>query len=575
MTILSEPPKVTSARGVRKRSRGNVVVRWATSTDHKVIGYLYMGTSFFFFLVGGAMALVMRAELARPGLNLPGMSNEVYNQLFTMHGTVMLLLFATPLFVGFGNVIVPLQIGAPDVAFPRLNMFSYWLFLFGGLIAVSGFLTPHGAANFGWTAYTPLSLSTFSPHVGADLWIMGLALGGFGTILGAVNFITTIFCMRAPGMTMFRMPIFTWNILLTSVLVLLAFPVLAAALLALEYDRKFGAHIFDPQYGGPILWQHLFWFFGHPEVYIIALPFFGIVTEILPVFSRKPVFGYKGLVFATIAIAGLSAAVWAHHMYPTGAVNLPFFAFTTFLIAIPTGVKFFNWVGTMWRGSITFETPMLWSIGFLVTFLFGGLTGMILASPPLDFAVHDSYFVVAHFHYVVFGTVVFAMFAGFYFWWPKFTGTMLDERLGKLHFWTLFVGFHMTFLVQHWLGSQGMPRRYADYLTADGFTMLNTVSTIGSFLLGASTIPFLYNVYRTAVRGERVTVDDPWGYGGSLEWATSCPPPRHNFHEVPRIRSERPAFDLHHPETARVDTPTGDKNLLDELYGEPDLGGRT
>ncbi len=575
MTILSEPPKVTSARGVRKRSRGNVVVRWATSTDHKVIGYLYMGTSFFFFLVGGAMALVMRAELARPGLNLPGMSNEVYNQLFTMHGTVMLLLFATPLFVGFGNVIVPLQIGAPDVAFPRLNMFSYWLFLFGGLIAVSGFLTPHGAANFGWTAYTPLSLSTFSPHVGADLWIMGLALGGFGTILGAVNFITTIFCMRAPGMTMFRMPIFTWNILLTSVLVLLAFPVLAAALLALEYDRKFGAHIFDPQYGGPILWQHLFWFFGHPEVYIIALPFFGIVTEILPVFSRKPVFGYKGLVFATIAIAGLSAAVWAHHMYPTGAVNLPFFAFTTFLIAIPTGVKFFNWVGTMWRGSITFETPMLWSIGFLVTFLFGGLTGMILASPPLDFAVHDSYFVVAHFHYVVFGTVVFAMFAGFYYWWPKMTGTMLDEGLGKVHFWTLFVGFHMTFLVQHWLGSQGMPRRYADYLAADGFTMLNTVSTIGSFLLGASTIPFLYNVYRTAVRGERVTVDDPWGYGGSLEWATSCPPPRHNFHEVPRIRSERPAFDLHHPETARVDTPTGDKNLLDELYGEPDLGGRT
>ncbi len=571
MTILSEPPKVEAGRGVTK-PRGNVVVRWLTSTDHKVIAYLYLGTSFFFFLFGGVLALLIRAELARPGLQF--VSNEQYNQLFTMHGTIMLLMFATPLFVGFANFIMPLQIGAPDVAFPRLNMFSYWLFLFGSLIAVGGFLTPYGAADFGWFAYTPLSTAIFSPHAGADMWIVGLALSGLGTILGGVNFITTIFCMRAPGMTMFRMPIFTWNILLTSVLVIIAFPLLAAALLALEYDRQFGGHIYDPANGGAVLWQHLFWFFGHPEVYIIALPFFGIITEILPVFSRKPIFGYKGLVFATIAISGLSVAVWAHHMYPTGAVNLPFFSMMTFLIAVPTGVKFFNWIGTMWRGSLTFETPMLWSLGFLVTFLFGGLTGMILASPPLDLHVTDSYFVVAHFHYVVFGTVVFAMFGGFYFWWPKFTGTMLDERLGKLHFWTLFIGFHTTFLVQHWLGADGMPRRYADYLAADGFTTLNMVSSVGAFLLGASTLPFLYNVWRTAAKAPRVTVDDPWGYGGGLEWATTCPPPRHNFHTLPRIRSERPAFDLHHPEAAATDLPTEDKNLLDSLYGEPSLGDR-
>ena len=358
-------------------------------------------------------------------------------------------------------------------------MFSYWLFLFGGIIAGSGFLTPQGAADFGWTAYTPLSDAVRSPGVGGDLWIMGLWMAGLGTILGAVNFITTIICMRAPGMTMFRMPIFVWNTLVTSLLVLIAFPILAGALLSLEADRQFGAHIFDAANGGPILWQHLFWFFGHPEVYIIALPFFGIITEILPVFSRKPVFGYVGLVAATISIAVLSVAVWAHHMFVTGAVDLPFFSGMTFLIAVPTGVKFFNWIGTMWGGSLSFDTPMLWAVGFLVTFLFGGLTGVILASPPLDFHVSDSYFVVAHFHYVVFGTVVFAMFAGFYFWWPKMTGRMLDERLGKVHFWLLFVGFHTTFLVQHWLGVEGMPRRYADYLPSDGFTTLNQVSTIG------------------------------------------------------------------------------------------------
>ncbi|WP_221207127.1 aa3-type cytochrome oxidase subunit I [Streptosporangium becharense] len=516
-----------------------------TSTDHKIIGHLYLITSFVFFLIGGVMALIMRAELAQPGLQIT--TNEQFNQLFTMHGTVMLLMFATPLFAGFANELMPLQIGAPDVAFPRLNMVSYWLFLFGSTIALSGFLTPGGAASFGWFAYTPLSNAISSPGIGGDLWIMGLTISGLGTILGSVNFITTIICMRAPGMTMFRMPMFTWNVLLTSILVLMAFPVLAAALLALEADRKFGAQIFAPETGGPILWQHLFWFFGHPEVYIIALPFFGIVTEILPVFSRKPLFGYISLVGATIAIAGLSITVWAHHMFPTGQVLLPFFSFMTFLIAVPTGVKFFNWIGTMWRGHLSFEAPMLFSIGFLVTFLFGGLTGVILASPPLDFQVSDSYFVVAHFHYVVFGTVVFAMFAGFYFWWPKFTGKMMNEALAKVHFWTLFIGFHATFLVQHWLGAQGFPRRYADYSPIDGFTDLNMVSSVGAFLLGASTLPFLYNVWKTHKTAPQVTVDDPWGYGNSLEWATSCPPPRHNFTSLPRIRSERPAFDLKYP----------------------------
>ncbi|WP_371647999.1 aa3-type cytochrome oxidase subunit I [Streptomyces mirabilis] len=546
----TETAHATARPVYRRRRPGRLAVDWLTTTDHKKIGHLYLITSFAFFLIGGLMALVMRAELARPGLQI--VDNNQFNQLFTLHGTIMLLLFATPTFAGFANEIMPLQIGSPDVAFPRLNMLSYWFFLFGGLIVLGSLMVPDGPASFGWFAYAPLNSLEHSPNIGADMWIMGLALTGFGTILGAVNFITTIVGMRAPGMTMFRLPIFTWNILFTSILVLFAFPVLAAALLVLEADRRFGSVVFEAANGGALLWQHLFWFFGHPEVYIIALPFFGIITEILPVFSRKPVFGYLTLVAATMAITGLSIVVWAHHMFATGAVLLPFFSFMSFMIAVPTGVKFFNWSGTMIKGSLSFETPMLWAIGFLVSFLFGGLTGVILASPPMDFEVTDSYFVVAHFHYVVFGTVVFATFGGFYFWWPKFTGKMLDERLGKIHFWTLFVGFHTTFLVQHWLGAEGMPRRYADYLAADGFTTLNTVSTIGAFLLGMSTLPFLYNVWKTSLYGTKVEVDDPWGFGRSLEWATSCPPPRHNFVTLPRIRSESPAFDLHHPQYGAI-----------------------
>ncbi|MDG3008881.1 cytochrome c oxidase subunit I [Rhodococcus sp. D2-41] len=545
MTTTEARPVLTRPHPAVRGLRGSFVYKLITTTDPKTIGLMYLFTTFSFFLVGGLMALLMRAELARPGQQF--LSNEQYNQLFTMHGTIMLLLFATPVVFAFANYILPLQIGAPDVAFPRLNALAYWLYLFGGLTVVGGFITPGGAADFGWFAYTPLSDSLHSPGSGADLWILGLAVSGLGTILGAVNMVTTVICLRCPGMTMFRMPIFTWNIFVTSVLILLVFPVLTAALAALEIDRRFGAHIYDPSNGGVILYQHLFWFFGHPEVYIVALPFFGIVSEVFPVFSRKPCFGYTGLIYATVSIGALSMAVWAHHMFATGAVLLPFFSAMSYLIAIPTGIKFFNWIGTMWKGHLTFETPMLFAVGFVVTFLFGGLTGVLLASPPLDFHLTDTYFVVAHFHYVLFGTIVFATYSGVYFWFPKMTGRMLDEKLGKWHFWTTFIGFHGTFLVQHWLGNEGMPRRYVDYLPTDGFTTLNTVSTIFAFVLGASMLPFVWNVFRSYRYGEVVTVDDPWGYGNSLEWATSCPPPRHNFTELPRIRSERPAFELHYP----------------------------
>jgi cytochrome c oxidase subunit 1 len=551
---------------VRQPPKGSAIARLIRTTDAKQIGLLYLTTSFGFFVAGGLMAMLMRAELARPGLQF--LSLEQYNQLFTMHGTIMLLLFATPILFAFANYIVPLQIGAPDVAFPRLNALAYWLYLFGGSLVLAGFATPGGAADYGWFAYQPLANQQNSPGVGADMWIMGLVLSGLGTILGAVNITATIVTLRAPGMTMFRMPIFTWNILVTALMVLMVFPFLAAALLASEADRHFGAHVYDASTGGALLWQHLFWFFGHPEVYIVAIPFFGIITEIIPVFSRKPIFGYRGMVAATLAIAMLSMSVWAHHMFATGQVLLPFFSFLSYLIAIPTGIKFFNWIGTMWKGQLTFETPMLFAIGFLLTFLIGGLSGVLLASPPLDWHVSDTYFVVAHMHYVLFGTIVFAVYGGIYFWFPKMTGRMLDERLGKVHFWLTLIGFHTTFLVQHWLGDEGMPRRYGDYLASDGFTTLNTVSTIGAFIIGASTLPFLYNVWKSYRYGKIVEVDDPWGYGMSLEWATSCPPPLRNFDRMPRIRSERPAFDLHHPEY----TANGENHRTQSAVAGPETG---
>ncbi|WP_297190858.1 cbb3-type cytochrome c oxidase subunit I [uncultured Corynebacterium sp.] len=538
--------------------RGNIFWELLTTTDHKLLGIMYIVMCYVWYVIGGIMALLIRAELFHPGMQF--LSNEQYNQLFTMHGTIMLLAYGTPIVWGFANYIVPLQIGAPDVAFPRLNAFGFWITQIGIVAFCAGFVTPGGAGDFGWTIYAPLSDAIHSPGVGTDFWIVGVGATGVGTLASAINMVTTILCLRAPGMTMFRMPIFVWNIFVASVIALLIFPVLTAAALGVLYDRKLGGQIFSSGNGGALLWQHLFWFFGHPEVYVLALPFFGIVSEIVPVFSRKPMFGYVGLIFATLSIGGLSMAVWAHHLYPTGAVLLPFFSFMTFLIAVPTGMKFFNWVGTMWKGHITMETPMLWTVGFLATFLFGGMTGIMLASPPLDFHIADSYFLVAHFHYTLFGTIFLSATAGVYFWFPKMTGRMLDETLGKVHFWLTFIGFHMTFMVQHWLGNMGMARRYADYLDTDGFTLLNQASTVGSLILGISVLPFFWNVFKSWRYGEVVTVDDPWGYGNSLEWATSCPPPSHNFTSLPRIRSERPAFELHYPhlvEQARAEMHVG------------------
>jgi cytochrome c oxidase subunit 1 len=516
------------------------LLAWLSTTDHKAIGVLYLVTAFGFFLLAGLMAVVIRTELAAPGMQI--VTEDTYNQLFTMHGTLMLLLFATPAGIAFANYLVPLQIGAADMAFPRLNALSYWLFLFGGITSLLGFVTSAGAPATGWTFYAPLSEDPFSPGPGVDLWIAGIGLTGISSIIGAVNLVTTIYGRRAPGMTMFRVPIFTWNILVTAVMILFAFPPLTAALAMVFIDRHFGGAFFDAARGGsPILFQHLFWFFGHPEVYIVILPTFGIVSEIFPVFSSKPLFGYRAVILATSAIAGLSMTVWAHHMFTTGAVNLPFFSIMSFLIAVPTGIKIFNWTATMWRGRLRFTTAMLFSIGLLYVFTIGGITGVMVASPALDFQFQDTYFVVAHMHNVLIGGTVFGIFAAVYFWFPKMTGRFLDERLGRLHWAAWVVGFTVTFLPQYVLGSEGMPRRIADYAASTGWQPLNVVSTIGALLLGVGTIPFLVAVV-AALRGPAVAGGDPWE-GNSLEWATSSPPPHHNFVSLPPIRSERPVFD--------------------------------
>lgn len=521
------------------------LLKWLTSTDHKVIGKSYTITAFIFFLIAGAMAIVIRTQLAAPDNNI--VSQHVYNELFTMHGSVMLYLFAGPFaFGGLANFIVPLQIGAPDMAFPRLNALSYWLFLSGGLIMVSGFLTTGGAADFGWVAYAPLSNATNSPGAGADMWIIALILTGFSAIFTGVNIVTTVFYLRAPGMTMFRVPIFTWNMLVVAILILIAFPVLTSALVMLFADRHFGTHIFEVQGGGvPVLWQHLFWFFGHPEVYIIALPYFGMVTDMIPVFSRKPLFGYKGMIFATMAIAALSTGVWAHHMFTTGVVLLPFFSLMSYLIAVPTGIKFFNWIATMWRGQIRFTASMLFCIGFLVTFLIGGLTGVLLASPPIDFATHDTYFVVAHFHSVVMALVMAGVGAIFY-WYPKITGRMMNEGLGKVSFWFMFVGANVTFLPQYLLGLRGMPRRIVTYSASSGFATLNMISSAGALLIAISALFLLWNFW-VSWRKPVPASDNPWD-AHTLEWATTSPPPHHNFNSLPPIRSERPTWDANHPD---------------------------
>jgi cytochrome c oxidase subunit 1 len=436
------------------------------------------------------------------------------------------------------------------MAFPRLNAFSFWLWLFGSLTVLSGSFAASGGADAGWTAYAPLSVLKVGFGTGQDLWIIGLMLAGISTILTAVNFLTTIFIYRTPGMTMWRIPIFTWEIVATSMIILMAFPSLTAVLCMLLIDRHLGGHFFDPGLGGSaVLYQHLFWFFGHPEVYVMILPYFGIITEIISTFSRKPVFGYTGLVLASMAIAGLSMGVWAHHMFTTGATVDPFFAATSFLIGVPTGIKFFNWIGTMWGGKLIFPTPMLFSIGFLLNFLIGGITGVMVGSPPIDFQARDSYFLVSHFHYTLGGGSLFALFAALYFWWPKFFGFKLGERLGKWHFWLLFIGFNATFLPQQFLGIMGMTRRIYTYPDLPHWSLLNGISTAGAYLQAIAVLCFIANLI-VSLRDRRPAGNNPWD-AFTLEWATTSPPPELNFDFMPPIRSERPTFDMNHPEVAK------------------------
>jgi cytochrome c oxidase subunit 1 len=523
------------------------ILSWITTTDHKRIGILYMGTTMLFMTVAGLLAMAIRTQLARPGQSLIG--PHAYNQIFTLHGTAMIFLVIAPFGLGLANYLIPLQIGAPDMAFPRLNATSYWLFLFGGLIVFAGAATNEGAAAAGWTSYVPLSEITVSTGLGQDFWIVGLALVSVASILTSLNFVTTAFIFRAPGMTMWRLPIFTWEMIATALLIFMAFPSLTATLLLLFIDRRLGGHVFDPAFGGSaVLYQHLFWFFGHPEVYVLILPFFGIVSEIISTFSGRPMFGYTGMVLAAFAIAGLSMGVWAHHMFTTGAVNNPFFSFVSFLIAVPTGIKFFNWICTMWGGAIRYPTAMLFAVGFLVNFLVGGVTGVMVASPPVDFQAQDSYFVVAHFHYTIGGGSLFALLAALYYWWPKVYGWMLDERLGKIGFWFTFVGFNVTFMPMFFMGLFGMPRRAFTYPDAGALPGLNLTATIGSYVMFIGALIFVANVIVSA-RKRVPAGDNPWN-ANTLEWATTSPPPEHNFESLPPIRSPRPLWDLRHPRAA-------------------------
>ncbi len=517
---------------------------WLTTTDHKKIGVMYLINSFLFFFLGGLLALGVRVELAQPGLQF--VNDQTYNELFTMHATAMIFLFVIPVLAGFGNYILPLQIGAPDMAFPRINALSFWMLPLGGILLFLGFVTG-GAAAAGWTAYSPLAQDRplGAEGYGQDLWIVALVLIGTSSILGAINFLVTVFKMRAPGMTLFRMPVLVWTVVVTSVLVLMATPVITSALVMLFIDRNLGGGFFDPARGGdPILYQNVFWFYSHPAVYVMILPAMGIISEVLPVFSRKPLFGYKAFVFATVGIGAVGFTVWAHHMFATGAVYLPFFSLMTAIIGVPTGVKMFNWIFTMWRGQLTFSTPLLFALGFLSMFLIGGINGAFSASVPVDFAIHDTYWVVAHIHYVLFGGSVFGIMAGIYYWFPKMTGRRLHEGLGKLQFLIMFLGFNLTFFPMHQLGLAGMPRRIADYSSAAGWNDLNLWATVGGFLIAASMIPFLWNLFISLRSGEPAG-DDPWE-GNTLEWATSSPPPPYNFDHLPEIRSERPVFDLRH-----------------------------
>ncbi|MEA2318735.1 MAG: cytochrome c oxidase subunit [Solirubrobacteraceae bacterium] len=514
---------------------------WVTTTDHKRIGIMYLVLTFVFFLLGGTEALLMRLQLSQAENTL--LDPQTYNQLLTMHGTTMVFLFVVPVMAGFGNYFLPLMIGARDMAYPKLNALSFWLLAAGGLVFYGSiFFSP---PECGWTCYPPLASTDYLPSGGVDAWIYLVHLTGLSSLVGAINFYATIANMRAPGMGWGRLPLFVWALLIYAVLLILALPVIAAAVTLLLTDRHFGTHFYDPANGGsPLLYQHLFWFFGHPEVYIMVLPGFGIISEVLPVFARKPIFGYKAIAASTVVIAFLSLLVWAHHMFttPSPGFVFVFFMMASFLIAVPTGVKIFNWVATLWRGTIEFKTALLFCVGFLGTFLIGGITGIFLAIFPIDWQLHDTYFVVAHFHYVLMGGAVFAVFAGIYYWFPKMTGRLMSEGLGKLSFWLMLIGFHVTFLIQHSIGMDGMPRRVFEYPDIGHLELYNLISTIGSFILGAGILVTVANAVRSAKKGV-IAGPDPWK-ANTLEWFTTSPPPVNNFDTVPRIRSVEPMKDI-------------------------------
>ncbi|MEI7025807.1 cytochrome c oxidase subunit I [Paenibacillus sp. y28] len=513
---------------------------WLTTVDHKKIGILYLLAGGIFFLLGGLEAVLIRIQLMKPMNDF--VSAQTYNELLTMHGTTMIFLAAMPLIFGFMNAIIPLQIGARDVAYPFVNALGFWLFLFGGILLNCGWFLG-GAPDAGWTAYAPLSTNTATRAM--DFYVIGLQIAGLGTLIGGINFLVTIINMRAPGMTFMRMPLFTWSGFITSALILFAFPVITVALVLLMFERLFNASYFDVTKGGnPVLWEHLFWIFGHPEVYILILPAFGIISEVVSTFARKRLFGYSTMVFATVLIGFLGFMVWVHHMFTTGLgpVGNAIFSIATMLIAVPTGVKIFNWLFTMWGGQVSLnKSANLFAVGFIPTFVMGGVTGVMLSVPAADFQYHDSYFVVAHFHYVIVGGLVFGLFAGLHYWWPKMFGKMLNETLGKWTFWTFFIGFHMTFFVQHWLGLMGMPRRYFTYLPNQGLDGANFISTIGAFGMSLGTILLIINIIVTSAKKTNDAPADPWD-GRTLEWAIPSPAPEYNFKQLPLVRALDPLF---------------------------------